>query len=45
MDGRNGNSDNSCECRPENILRKIKAANGEEVDITEEVEKELQIEI
>lgn len=30
---------------PEIILSQIKAANGEEVDITVEVEKELQIEI
>ena len=30
---------------PENILSKIKAANGEEVDITENMGKELQIEI
>lgn len=30
---------------PENILSKIKSANGEEVDITEDMEKELQIEI
>lgn len=30
---------------PEVILSKIKKSNGEEVDITEEVKKELQIEI
>ena len=30
---------------PDEILGKIKNANGEDVDITEEVEKELQIEI